>query len=176
MKYAAFISLALLFITALSCDKVDELLTFELNHSTEVTVKGSVVPFEPPTNMPTPDITTNAEQSFENNNTRKDLIKDIKLKSLDISVQAPPEKTLSFLKEIYIYISTDSHGELLIAENTDIPKDVKSVSLETTEESLDKYVKSEAYNLRTQVVTREVITDDVILDVDLTFLVTAAPF
>ncbi len=176
MRHAVLISLALLFITASSCDTVDEWFTFEINHSTEIKVESNVIPFDPPANMPTPDITTNAEQSFENNNTRKHLIKDIKLKSLKVSVQEPPDKTLSFLKEIYVYISTDTYEELLIAESTDIPKDAKSISLKTTDKSLDKYVKSEKYNLRTQIVTREVITSDVTLDVDLTFLVTADPF
>ncbi len=158
-----------------ACDKMDKLLTFDIRHSTTVTVQGSIVPFDPPANMPTPDVTTNAEQKFANNDTRKDKVKDIKLKEVELDILDPPGKTFAFLKEIYVYISTNSANEIMIAWKTDIPDNVKTLQLETTGESLDKYVKSEEYSVRTEVVTREVISQDVEIDMDLTFRVTADP-
>ncbi len=165
------ISLPLLF----SCDKVDEALTFDIEHSTTVTVQGSVIPFDPPAGMPTPDVTTNSEQKFENNNTSKDKVKDIILKEAELEIQDPPSTTFSFLKEIYVYISTNSVNEIRVAWKTDIPKDVQTINLETTSESLDAYVKSDEYSVRTEVVTREVISQDVEIDMDLIFQVTADP-
>lgn len=169
------IILLLATITFFACDKVDELLTFEIEHSTDFTVQASVVPFDPPANMPTPDVTTNAEQKFENNNTSKDKVKDIKLNEVKLDVTDPADKTFSFLKEVYVYISTNSNDEMLVASKTDIPQNAKLVELETTDESLDKYVKSDSYNVRTEVVTREVVSQDVTVEIDMTFQVTADP-
>ncbi|MCF8219266.1 MAG: hypothetical protein K9I29_03605 [Bacteroidales bacterium] len=174
MKKIGILLLLVMFFIG-SCDKIDELLTFEINHSTEVTIENNITPFDPPVSMPTPDITTNSEQSFENNNTSKDKVKDIKLKELDLSIQDPPDEDFSFLKEIYVYMSTDSTDEIQVASRTDIPEDAQSISLETTDQDLDKYVKADKYNVRTEVVTREVISSDMILDVDFTFVVTADP-
>lgn len=162
-------------ITILSCDKAKDLLKFEIEHSSSFEIQSSFTPFDPPFAVPTPDVTTNAEQKFENNNTNASLVKDIKLKSLDLDISDPADKTFSFLKEVYIYISTDSTDEILVASKTDIPKDAKEISLETTDKSLDKYVKSESYNLSTEIVTREVISKDITVDLDLVFQVTADP-
>ena len=174
MKKSGILLLTMLFVLG-SCDKVDELLTFEIDHSTQVTIENDVTPFDPPVSMPTPDITTNSEQSFENNNTNKDKVKDIKLKDMVLSIQDPPDETFSFLEEVYVYMSTNSSNEIQVASSTDIPEDAQSISLETTGKELDKYVKSDKYNVRTEVVTDEVITDDVTVDIDLTFVVTADP-
>lgn len=158
---------------AFGCDKTEELLTFEIKHSTSITVGNNIVPFDPPTAVPTPDITTNSEQTFSNNNTRKDKVKDIKLKELELSIVDPPSQTFSFLKEIYIYISINPDNEVMIASRTNIPEDAQSISPETTGKNLDKYVKAQEYSVRTEVVTREVITDDV--TIDMIFEVTADP-
>ncbi|MCF8331999.1 MAG: hypothetical protein K9H84_06070 [Bacteroidales bacterium] len=162
-------------ITILSCDKANDLLKFDIEHSTSFEIQSSITPFDPPFPVPTPDITTNSEQKFENNNTKASLVKDVKLKELELDISDPPEKTFSFLKEVYIYISTDSTDEIMAASKTNIPKDAQQISLETTDKSLDKYLKSKTYNLRTEVVTREVLNQDITVDADLVFQVTADP-
>lgn len=170
-----YIIFALGLLTVFGCDKADELLTFEIKHSSSVTVENNVVPFDPPMSMPTPPVTTNSEQKFSSNNTSKDKVKDIKLKELTLTITDPPSKTFSFLKEIYIYISTNSNNEMQIASKTDIPKDAQSIELKTTDKNLDEYVKAEEFDLRTEVVTRELISDDVTIDMDMVFEVTADP-
>lgn len=164
----------LIIISSVSCEKIEELLTFSIDHSTQATIRGNS-PIEVPIGILTPEITTNSEQHFKNNDTRKEYVKDIILNKLDVSINEPENQTFSFLKEVYIYISADSYEELQIAHSTDIPENAKSISLETTNKNLDNYVKSDEYKLRVEAVTREVIANDVIVDIDITFTVTANP-
>lgn len=157
-----------------SCNKLEELLTFTISHETTVTVESSV-PLNLPIDVATPDVQTNSNQSFQNNNTRADLVKDVKLDDAKLTVIDPPSKTFSFLKSIHFYISTDGNDELLLAWHDDIPADATTVDLSTTTERLDAYVKNSTYKLRTRMVMRETLTQDVDVKVNLKFKVRAEP-
>ena len=167
--------LALLFIGTSSCDKIDELLTFSIRSSTEIPIEktlGVSLPFD----IPTPSIKTNSEAEFENNNTSAKLVKNVFLDELKLSVKSPDDKTFSFLKDITIYISTTDDNEIELASKYDIPEDSKIINLDITNEKLDEYIKDDSYNLRTKVVSRELLGEDVTVKADMVFIITANPF
>jgi hypothetical protein len=173
-KKANFIFFLFLLLTVFACDKVDDLLTFRIGHQTTFTVE-STVPLNLPLDIATPDITTNSNQDFENNDTRSDLVKDIKLEHIDLTVTNPSGKNFNFLKSVAIYISTDGSNEILLAYNDAVPTGVTTVELTPTKEKLDQYVKASSYKLRTAIVLRETLTQDVQIKVDIEFKVTAKP-
>src|SRR5688500_6568530 len=109
MKQLAIFSL-ILFCTS-SCKKIDDLLTFHISHETTFTLEGAS-PLDIPIPVQTPDITTNASQEFQNNDTRADLVKDIRLEEVKLSVVSPTGKTFSFLKTIQVFISTNQNDEI----------------------------------------------------------------
>jgi hypothetical protein len=164
----------LLLVTLTSCNKIDELLTFTINHQTTVTVESSS-PLNLPVEITTPDISTNSDQTFQNNNTKADLVKDVKLDQAKLTVTNPASKTFSFLKSIHFYISTDANDEILVAYEENIPATATTVELIPTTERLDKYVKSSSYKLRTKMVMRETLTEDVDVKIDMKFKVRAEP-
>lgn len=167
--------LTILFLTVLSyCKEVEKLLTFTITDETEFTVE-STSPLNLPIEIVTPTVTTNSNQKFENNNTKASLVKDIKLTELRLTVTNPSGKTFSFMKSVHIYISTDQNNEIELAYLDEFPTNVGSVTLNTTDEKLDTYVKASSYNLRTRIVTDESLTQPVDVKVDLKFKVTAAP-
>ncbi len=155
-----------------SCDK---LLTFDISDNTNITIDANPFPFESPVEIPTPDVTTNSESEFAQNDTKVDLVKEIILKRLALTITSPSDKTFSFLKSIEIYISADGEDETKLAWNNDVQSDAKSIELETTSEALDRYVKKDSYKLRTTVTTRETLTQSVDIKIDFTFQVTADP-
>lgn len=158
----------------LSCDKIDDLLTFYISHDTTFTIE-STAPVNLPIDISTPDITTNSSQDFENNNTRSDLVKDIKLNDLNLTIEAPAGKNFNFLKSVHIYISTNSSNEVLLASAEDVPMNVTFVDMTPTESALDSFIKASSYKLRTKIVTRETLTQSVDVKVDMEFKVTAKP-
>ncbi len=161
-------------VIASSCKKIDELLTFYIPLETEITIENNIgisSPFE----IPTPDVTTNSDKEFENNNTAGNLIKDISLEELKLTITSPSDKTFSFLKSVHIYISTDDDDEVELAYKDDIESEAESIDLITTDKKLDKYIKAESYKLRTEVVTRETLTQDVTVKINMKFKITADP-
>lgn len=168
------ILLSVLSLLLFSCEEIDKLLTFRISHSVDMEIP-STSPVSLPIEIPTPEVTTNATQSFENNNTRADLVKDVKLETLELTITSPSGKNFNFLKSIVIYISTDQHGEIELAKLDEIPLNVSSILLETTDEKLDDYVKASQYALRTTVVTKEALGQDTEVRADVVFKVTAEP-
>lgn len=157
-----------------SCDKVDELLTFRIADETTFRVESSVLA-NLPLEIPTPDITTNSSQDFANNDTRADLVRDIRLEELGLTVTNPAGKNFDFLKSVFIYISTNTSSEIELASAENIPMGATRVMLTPTNEKLDQFVKASSYKLRTRIVTRETLTQDVDVRVSLQFKVTAKP-
>ena len=173
MRYfLLLLSVVCLFV---SCDKVDELTKFDLEYKSKVVVPGATgvnLPF----NMVTPDMETNSESQFEVNDTRKDLIEEIKLTELQMTITSPTDADFSFLERIEVYITADGLEEMLIAEQ-DVAQDAGStIDVAVKDQDLKEYIKKESFNLRVNTVTDEVINTDHEIDVNTTFFVDAKIF
>lgn len=153
-----------------SC-KEGKLFTFYITDQTNITIENTLLNL--PFNIPTPDITTNSESEFEQNDTKIDLVKEIVIKELNLTITAPTDETFSFLKSIHLYISTNDTDEIELAWKDDIENDAQSIQLNLTEDILDRYVKSSKYIIRTEAVTKETLFNDVDIQVDMQFRVTA---
>lgn len=174
MKFRPVLILSFACLALSECSKIDELLTFTISDQTNFTVESSS-PLNLPLDIVTPEVTTDSEQQFENNNTSASLVKDVRLQELRLTITDPAGKTFSFLKSVQLYISTNSSDEIELAYLADIPSDVTTITLTTTGEKLDTYIKASSYKLRTRVVTRESLTQSIDIRSDLSFKVTAAP-
>lgn len=166
------------FIAALiifGCDDIEKMLKFNINDKTAIRIE-STSPFNLPIEIPTPDVTSNSQQQYENNNTRADLVQDVRLEQLKLSISYPDAKTFSFLKSIRIFISSDQNNEIELAALENIATGTNTIELIPTNQKLDAYTKASSYNLRTEVTTRETLTESVDIQVDLKFLVTANAF
>lgn len=172
MKTKLFALLAIVTISIVSCNKIDDLLTFTISQEASMTISSSL---PSPINISTPDITTNSSESFENNNTKAELVKDVKLQELKLSITSPIDEDFSFLKSIHIYISTNSNDEIELAYMDNINSTAKSINLTCSTDKLDKYIKSSSFKLRSSITTREVTNEDVTLKVGMKFKVTADP-
>ncbi|MEZ7507030.1 hypothetical protein [Flavobacterium sp. Arc2] len=170
--YTAFATLSLFIV---SCSVVDQLLTFTVSNQTEFKI-ASNFPLNIASGIVTPDVPTNSSAEFENNNTKANLVKDVKLKELKLSITDPDGKTFSFLKSIHIYISTDANDEIELAYLENISATTNTIVLTPTSEKLDNYIKASSYKLRTEAVIRETLTTDITVKADMKFKVTADPF
>lgn len=166
---------AALFVLAClaACEKVDDLLTFKIINETSFTVP-SAIGLNLPTLLPTPDVTTNASQTFQNNNTNVNKVKDIKLESLVLAITSPTDATFAPVKSIRLYISAPGFEEKLLAFKENIPADAGNrLSLDVTREKMDNYVKRETFSVRTEVVTRQAVFQDTDVTAQMVFAVTA---
>ena len=160
-KKLLFIPLvAAILFSVVSCKKIADLLKFTIDVENNFTVAASG-PLNIPFDILTPQVTTNSSQQFQNNNSDINKVKEIKLKKVDLQIINPPGKTFSFLQSVHIYISTNASDEIELAYLDNIPTTVNSISLITTSASLDTYVKAPSYRLRTKIVTKQALTQDV---------------
>ena len=158
--------------TVSSCDKIDELTKFDLEYNSKVIVPGATginLPF----NMITPDMETNSKSQFEVNDTRKDLIEEIKLTELKMVITSPTNADFSFLNSVEVYISAEGLDEIKIAEK-EVDENVGStLDVNVLDIDLKEYIKKDEFNLRLNTVTDEVINEDHEIDVNSTFFVDA---
>jgi hypothetical protein len=158
-----------------SCNAIDDLLSFTISNEASIQIK-STSPINLPTEVITPDVTTNSSAEFNNNKTKANLVKDVKLKSLKLSITNPDGKTFAFLKSIHLYISTTDSDEIELAYQDNINETTNMLDLISTNAKLDKYIKADKYKIRTQVTLKETLTKDVTVKAAMKFGVTADPF
>lgn len=171
-------SIALILFLSLflnSCSTVDDLLSFNISNETSIQIKSNL-PINLPSEIITPDVTTNSSAEFANNKTKANLVKDVKLKSLKLTITNPADKTFTFLKSIHLYISTTDSDEIELAYLDNISSTTNMIDLICTDKRLDQYIKADKYKLRTQVTLKETLTKDVTVKADMKFRVTADPF
>ncbi|WP_405293421.1 hypothetical protein [Algibacter sp. Ld11] len=176
MKTIKLIASALLLTFIVSCDALDELTKFEINYTESVVIQSTTL-VDIPFVMETPEVTTNSESTFENNNTKKDLIEAINLTDMELELTSPEEGNFNFLNSINIYISAEDEEEILIAWIDEVPETTdNSLLLDTTSEDLKVYIKSDTYTLRVEAVIDELISENHNIDVNSTFFVDAKIF
>lgn len=162
----------LLLVSFFGCKKIDKLTQFNMAYDESIVIKSSTginLPF----NVLTPDVETNSESTFELNDTRKDLIEEIRLKKLTLSISSPANADFSFLKSISIFISAEGQKEEKIAWLLDVPADAQTIDLILTGIDLKEYLKAPKIALRLNTETDELLTSDYTIDIHSVFYVDA---
>lgn len=169
------LALALLLAFAnVACDKLDELLTFYINHNETIVIRtyfpvGTVAPISP---IP---VTTNSSEDFKNNKTRAELVKNVTLDKLDLVITDPQTENFNFLRKIEIYISAEGKQEVKIAYLEEIPQNVSKIELKSTNAKLDEYIKGDRYTINTRATLAKAVTKDITIKANMRFKVTADP-
>ncbi len=165
--------LAVIVATTWSCKKINELTQFNMEYNDEITIPATLG-IDLPINVWTPNIPTNSTSTFESNNTHKDLIQQIILKKMNLTITSPSESTWDFLKKVEIYISAEGLDEKKIAWMEDIPQTgLKSIDLNVSSDDLKEYIKKDTYKLETKTVTRQLVSHDTKVEISSTFFVDA---
>ena len=134
-------------LSIIGCKKVAKLTQFNMEFNETVVIPSSAgvnLPF----NVLTPDIQTNSESTFEINDTRKDLIEEIILTDIDLTISSPTNGNFNFLKSIEIYISADGLDEVKIAWKDSVPSNLTFLDLDVTGVDLKEYIKADKFSLR----------------------------
>ncbi|RYU77974.1 hypothetical protein [Hymenobacter persicinus] len=168
--------LLLLVLGTFSCKKINELLTFEFSDTQSFKIPATpLVSGLPVTlNLPVP-VTNKASETFRSNNTSADLVKDVKLTKLTLTVTDPTTETFDFLQSIEISIGTDQNDKVVMAYLNDVPRGAKSIELTSTNEKLDRYIKAPSYTLYTKATVRQATAREITVQEESRFKVTADP-
>lgn len=167
------ILLSLLFLPAFACKKIDKLTHFTMEFNETVVIPSSAginLPF----NVLTPDIQTNSESTFASNDTRKDLVEEIRLTKLDLTLKSPAGSDFGFLKSVSVFIAASGLPETKVAWKDNIPSDAGPyLNLDVSNADLKEYIKKDRFSLRLNTVTDELVTSDQQINVHSVFFVDA---
>jgi hypothetical protein len=174
MKRLFPVLLLLLTFAGIACDKIEDLLTFYIDQEETIKIEsnfpvGVVLPLSP---IP---VATNSEETFKNNKTRAELVKDVSLDKLVLTISDPSSENFDFLRSIEIYLGNDQGEETMIAYLNEMPKGVNSITLKSTNAKLDKYIKGDTYTVRTRAAIAKPLTRDIAIKAAMRFKVTADP-
>lgn len=173
MKKIVFVLLMPMVVWLSGCEKVDEKTQFTMAYNQSVTIE-STSGIHLPFNIMSPEVETDAETTFEVNDTRKDLIEEILLTSLELTVVSPASEDFSFLESISIYLNADGLGERKIAWHDQVPNNSgNTLALSVTESDLKEYIKKDRFTIRVNTVTDEALSSDHEINVALELFVDA---
>ncbi|MEI9921864.1 MAG: hypothetical protein WDO14_24195 [Bacteroidota bacterium] len=177
MKALSLIIVVGLVLMTSACKKVDEIVDSFTHFSFEAdyVVK---VPATPVTAVPveilTPDIATHSDVLFSANKTRADLVEEIELTGLTLSVKDPEGGNLKFLKSVNILAKAEGLPEVRVAYKDNVPDDVgATLALDVTSVDLTEYFKKDTYQLKITVTTDQVVTEDYSVNSHAVFFVDA---
>ncbi len=172
MKKTLLLAPLLLFLVLVGCKKIDKLLTFNVDVSQSVTIPGYFVGAQ----LAPVSVTTRSAESFRNNKTSREKVKDVFLDRMVLTVTAPAGATFDFLEKIDIFISTPGgNNKILLANLQTVPRGTNIITLVPTKSKLDEYLKAETYELTVDAKLRGFSPDDFTVRSDATFKVTADP-
>jgi len=174
------LSLAIVFgllVGTSACKKVDAIV----DSFTQFNFEGDYlvnVPATPIASIPleviTPDIATHSDVLYSENKTRADLVDQVKLTALTLSVKNPVGGDLKFLKSVDIYVRAEGLPEARIAYKDNVPGDVgATLDLDVTGVDLKEYFKKDKYQLRIDAVSDQAVTENYGVNAHSTFAVHA---
>ncbi len=175
MKKTIFFSaFAVIAFILSSCKLIDKLTKFDVDYTTSYVIPGTLVPITV-LNSNTPDITTNSQQTFTNNNTNADRVESVTLKKLTLTITNPSGQKFDFLKSADVYISADGLPEIKVAtiDNIDDATVGSSLDMVPGGQDLKEYIKKDKITMRVSTTTDKVVASDVTVRVDATFFVDA---
>jgi hypothetical protein len=174
MKKVFLLAPLLMLLGFMSCKKINDLLTFEISNSQNIKVPASSIFVTTPVVLPVP-VAVNANETFKNNNTSADLVKDVSLSKLTLTITDPQAENFDFLSKIKISIGTDQNDIVPLAYLDAVPKGVSSIELTPSGTKLDKYIKASSYTLYTEATVNRSIAREITVRADSRFKVTADP-
>ncbi|WP_010520851.1 hypothetical protein [Aquimarina agarivorans] len=169
---------ALLLVVGLlsfSCEEVlDRFTKFEINNESSFTIAATTL-IDTPVALNTPEIESNENNEFSNNNSRKDLIESAKIRRMELAIESPAEGSFNFLNEIELFINAEGLEETRIASKFDIENtDSKTLMLDVDSDTeLSQYLKKDKYSIRVRAVTDQTINEDYEIKVNSKFFIDA---
>ena len=164
-----FVLFSVLFFSG--CKSLDKFTQFYIAVSESVTIEPTI-PINVPFDIPTPPIKLNTQESFEINNTHKDLIQEIYLSELNMTVISPEGEDFSLLKSIEIFIASEGESEEMIAWLNPVPA-ANKISLQLSTNDLKRFILKDDITLKVKTITDEINTRAYTIQIDAKFKLNA---
>lgn len=156
----------------LSCEKGS--VTFYIEEEEIITVESSF-PVSLPYSISIGTISNTSSVEYENNNTAPDLIQEVLLDNITLSIITHSGEDFSFLESMNVYIKkTDATDKILLAYIDNIDPNATSIELTPVENiNLVPILQQDSYILDTEVEIKEYSLHDIDINLFVKFKITA---
>lgn len=138
-----------------SCEILSELTQFDLPYETSVSVP-VILASDSILNIETPSINTGISSAMSKYNTSLDLIEEITLDTLTLTLTDPEGGDFGFLESIAISITAEGQDTIQLAAEAAVPEGAGAVlELETASEDLQNYIKLDNFKMMFSIATDE---------------------
>lgn len=158
-----------------ACEVINKLTQFDIPYTTTFTIPATPLSgLGVPINLATPPVRNDNEQKYKSNNTAVNMIEEVSLKELELTILNPAGEDFSFLEEAEVFIKADGLPEVSIASKNPVPAtaDGKLV-FDVSGANLKEYIQAQEFTLRVSTVLDEVISVDHEIEVRTLFAVDA---
>jgi len=138
-----------------ACADLDKFTQFDMSFSQDVSIDPSIA-INSPFTIPTPPVTTNSSTTFSSNNTNEDLVDEITLKEVKLTVVSPTGEDFSILKSIEVYISADGETDTKIAWLDEVPANESTITLNLSDTDLKNFIFKDQFSMKVKTVTDEI--------------------
>lgn len=138
-----------------SCELLSELTQFDLPYETSVSIP-VILASDSTLKISTPSINTGISDTLSKYNTGLDLIDEIKLTSMTLTLTDPVDGDFGFLKSIAIDITAAGQDTIQLAVDAAVAADAGAVlELETSTADLQEYIKLDDFKMMFSIATDE---------------------
>ena len=157
-KTSILLLIVVLFVS--SCEWLSQLTQFDLPYETSFNVP-LIVAADSTLSIETPSISTGITDAVAQYDTGLDLIEEISLTSMTMTLSSPAGGDFGWLSSIEIFINATGQQELALAFDTSVADDAGAVlELETASDDLQNYIKLDNFTLRFVIGTDETVLDE----------------
>lgn len=168
----------LLFATLLfslgACAVLDQFTKFDIPYTTTFTIPATPLSgLGLPIDLVTPAIQNNNEQKFQAYNTAVNMIEEVSLKELELTILTPAGEDFSFLEEAEVFINAVGLPEVAIASKNPVSATDTKLVFDVSGANLKDYIQADEFTLRVSSVLDEAISADHEIQVSTVFAVDA---
>ncbi len=164
--------LSLLFLTVISCEKIEKLTQFSLDYTGSFNVAADLATQTP---IDLQDLVFNIDDKrFEDYDTSKELIEEATIKKINISIEPTQTATFDFLTDLDLYIEANGLPKIRIAWVNNLDNTgSQNIELNHLPDNLAEYFKKDDFKISALILTDEVLNQAVTFDVNLSFYINA---
>lgn len=168
--------LGIILISFFSCTKLlDGLLTFEVPVQQTVNLPDTLL-LAAPFDITSEPMETGIQQTLERNKTRSDLVKEVQVSELKITITHPSGDHFDFLKDIYVEIIADGLNNVLLAQKESVPDGLTELNLDIVSSAdLKEYILKDHIRYRVYGSTDHIVYGAKTFNTDMRFKVNANP-
>ena len=168
MKYLVRSAIVIaLSVVMFSCSKLTH-TTFYEEFNESVAVPRQVLLASTDT-FTTPEIPTNVSGTLSANNTSPSLVQSVELQAMTLTITAPAGQSLAPLRDVQIFILTDSLPAIQIASQYNISTKSDTLNMNVTDAQLRPYLLSNSFKIKAVTTNSAAITQAMTVNIYLKF-------